>query len=89
MQEELFPKSPKGMVLHCDNKSAVDVATNNSYSDALKHIDVKTKFLHQMVIKEEIKLNLVPTNENIADALTKGLPKVKLDYFSSKFGLTN
>lgn len=87
LQLEIFPSSPKVMKLHCDNKSAIHVATNNSYSDATKHIDVKTKFLHQMVSLGEIQLSYVPTNEMIADALTKGLPKIKLDYFAHKFGL--
>lgn len=88
LQGELFPKSSTSMVLHCDNKSAIDVATNNKYSDATKHIDVKTKFLHQMVSAGEIKLHYVQTNEMMADVLTKAVPKQKLDYLSCKFGLT-
>lgn len=87
LQLELFPTSPKSMLLYCDNKSAIHVATNNSYSDATKHIDVKTKFLHQMVENKEIELRHVPTDEMIADALTKALSKPKVEYFSSKFGL--
>lgn len=87
LQHELFPSPTKAVILYCDNKSAMNVATNNSYSDATKHIDVKTKFLHQMVTKREIELRHVPTNEMIADALTKALSKQKVDYFASKFGL--
>ena len=87
LQLELFPSSPKSMLLYCDNKSAIHVATNNSYSDATKHIDVKTKFLHQMVENKEIELRHVPTDEMVADVLTKALSKPKVEYFSSKFGL--
>lgn len=89
LQLELFPAAQRLLVLHGDNKSAIDVVNNNSYSDNLKHVDVKTKFLHKMVQEGELELTYVPTNEMIADALTKALPKEKLQYHSSKFGLTN
>lgn len=87
LEHELFPSSPKLMVLHCDNKSAMDKANNNSYSEATKHIDIKLKFLHQRIAKGEIELRHVPTNEMLADALTKGVTKVKLDYFCRELGL--
>lgn len=89
MEHEIFPSAPKSLVLHCDNKSEKDFATNNNYSDATKHIDVKTKFLHQMVQLGEIKLEFVPTNEMLADALTKALNKYKLDFLLNEFGLSN
>lgn len=79
LEHELFSSSPKLMVLHCDNKSAMDKANNNSYSEATKHVDIKLKFLHQRIGQKEIELRHVPTNEMLADALTKGVSKVKLE----------
>lgn len=87
LQREIFIEAPKSMVLHCDNRSAKNFATNNNYSDATKHIDVKTKFLHQMIRFGEIELEYIPTDEMIADALTKALSKQKFEYFRSAFGL--
>lgn len=87
LQREIFPEAPKSMVLNCDNKSAKQFAINNNHSDATKHIDVKTKFLHQMIQFGEIELKYICTDEMIADALTKALSKQKFEHFTSAFGL--
>lgn len=89
LEQELFPSSPKLMTLYCDNKSAMEKANNNAYSEATKHVDIKLKFLHQRIAKGEIELRHVPTQEMLADALTKGVSKIKLDYFCQKLGLNN
>lgn len=84
---ELLPKSPKSIVLNCDNKSAIDFANNNSHSQRTKHIDIKDKFVRQNLNKRLIKLNYIPTDTMLADILTKGVNAIKHEKLTNEFGL--
>ncbi|XP_036340184.1 secreted RxLR effector protein 161-like [Rhagoletis pomonella] len=76
LQKELTPDTAETLVLHCDNKSAIQVALNNSYSPRTKHVDIKDKFIRQHLESGKIKLVYIPTKEMLADILTKGVSKV-------------
>lgn len=43
LEEGIFKKQ-NCVTLFCDNKSAIDIANNNSYSDRTKHVHVKGSF---------------------------------------------
>lgn len=87
MEKELIPNAPKTITLNCDNKSAIDFGINNAYSPRTKHIDIKDKFVRQSLAKRLIKLNYIPTNEMLADILTKGLNAIKQSKFTNELGL--
>lgn len=88
-QNELEPTAPKSLVLNCDNKSAIQIATNNSYSPRTKHVDIKGKFIRQHLESGKISLRYISTNEMPADILTKGVAKAKHVYLSEALGLRN
>lgn len=73
--------------LFIDNQSAIAIARNPEFHDRTKHIDIRHHFLRQKVEAEEVSLEYVPTNEQIADVLTKGLVREKHDRFSAGMGL--
>ena len=73
--------------LHIDNQSAIAIAQNPEFHDRTKHSDVRYHFLQQKVDSKEILLTYLPTNDQIADALTKGLPRAKHEHFSKEMGL--
>ncbi|XP_050338585.1 uncharacterized protein LOC126765044 [Bactrocera neohumeralis] len=75
LHSELTSVMVKGMVFYCDNKSAIQVVLNNSYSPRTKHVDIKGKFIRQHLESGKIKLIYIPTNEILADILTKGIAK--------------
>jgi hypothetical protein len=69
-QQHLDP-SEKGVLLE-DNKSAIHMAHNGkSISHRTKHIKVKYFFVKQYLDNEEFQLKHCPTQEMIADILTK------------------
>lgn len=85
----IFSIKLNGMILHCDNKSAKDIATNNSYSDRTKHVDVKASFINQKINNGIIKMVYLPTDQMLADFLTKGITSIKHNIFCNEIGLKN
>ena len=73
--------------LHVDNQSAIAIARNPEFHDWTKHIDVRYHFLCQKVDSEEILLTYLPTDDQVADVLTKGLVCTKHEHFSKEMGL--
>lgn len=87
MELEIFPNATKTLVLHCDNRGAIQLATNNSYSARTKHIDIKEKFVREKLESGDIQLRYLRTDEMPADILTKAVTKQKLNSLSLSFGL--
>lgn len=69
---------PAISAIHCDNKAAIDIATNHRSSDRSKHIDVHFHFVREHVENGTINLLQIPSAQNLADICTKGLPSVTL-----------
>ena len=70
--------SPAELLL--DNQSAIALASNPQFHARSKHIDIRHHFIRTCVTKGEVCLFWCPTQEMIADILTKPLsyPKFKL-----------
>ena len=62
-----------------DNQSAIHLTKNQQYHDRTKHIDMKLHFVQDIIEKEVVKILKVKTEENVADFLTKALPRSKFE----------
>ena len=71
--EELYHKQAKPTVLHEDNQSAIAVAQNPQSHSKMKHIDIRYHFVREKVLDNTVELRYCPTNDMLADVLTKGL----------------
>jgi hypothetical protein len=60
-----------------DNRSTIAICTNNMSpgNSRTKHVDLKIKWLQDHLQKGDIKIHHVPTSLNMADILTKALPR--------------
>ena len=65
----------------CDNQSCIKMEENPVFHDKMKHIEVIYHYIQDMVHKGAVKLKHVPTEEQVADVLTKPLDHVKFEYF--------
>ena len=74
--------------LFCDSQPAIAIANSYGYNGRTKHMDVKYKFLGQCVSKDEILLTYKPTDEMVADLLTKALPRTHFEILLHEMGLT-
>lgn len=61
-----------------DNQSAIKMVKSKEFRNQTKHIDTKYHIVNDLVEKEVIDLRYCPTEEMIADMLTKHLQSVKL-----------
>ncbi|GLB43841.1 putative encoded by [Lyophyllum shimeji] len=53
-----------------------------------KHIDIRFHFICWIVEQGSIRLVYCPTEDMVADTLTKALPSAKVKYFASELGLS-
>ena len=63
------------------------MSKNPMFHDKSKHIEIKYRYIRDMVQRGAVKLQYVVTNEQIADVLTKPLAIVKFEYFREKLGV--
>ncbi|CAL8118648.1 unnamed protein product [Prunus armeniaca] len=57
------------MELHCDNKSAIDIAHNPVPHDRTKHVEVDRHFIKEKIKKKIIRLPFI--RSQLTDILTK------------------
>ena len=75
--------------LHSDSQSAIALTKDGSYHTRTKHIDIQYHFIHFIVDNGSLRLLYCPTEDMIADTLTKALPSVKVKHFTASLGLCN
>jgi hypothetical protein len=71
------------ITIRVDNQSAIKLAENPVAHQRSKHIDVRYFRIHEEVAKGKIKIVYVPTDENLADVLTKS---PSIEAFSNSVG---
>ncbi|KAH9090679.1 hypothetical protein Ae201684P_014473 [Aphanomyces euteiches] len=79
---ELSVKLP--IIVYEDNQSTIKMAENSALQQRTKHIDVRHHFIRDLVREHMIKIEYCPTNEMLADMLTKTLPRPKFQEHLSK-----
>lgn len=60
-------------LLMVDNQSAIRLIKNPEFHHKTKHIDVKNKFVREKYEEGILDVNYIPTHQQLADILTKGL----------------
>jgi hypothetical protein len=66
--------------LKVDNQGTIALAENGMMNKRSKHIDVRFHFIQERIASEEIKLEYVPSKEQLADLLTKPKNKIATEY---------
>ena len=83
----LFGQELETTVIHCDNHSCIKLSKNPMFHEKSKHIEIIFHFIRDYVQKGTVKLQYVPTGEQVADILTKILMKDKFVFFRDKLGV--
>ena len=65
--------------LYCDNNGAIAQAKEPRSHQRSKHVLRKYLVIREIICRNDVKIERVPTEDNIADPLTKALPQQKHD----------
>jgi hypothetical protein len=76
-------------ILNMDNRGAAILTHGTGDSHRTKHIDIRYHFIRSHVEQKRIKVDYLPTDEMIADILTKNLGRTKHEYFTKKLGVVS
>jgi hypothetical protein len=75
---DLGHEQPRSTTIYEDNQSCIAMANNPVNHARTKHINIRYHYVREKVRDGTIKLEYLPTAEQVADMLTKGLPKTRL-----------
>ena len=84
---ELLCPVTKATVVFCDNVSAVYLSANPVHHRRTKHIELDIHFVREKVALGQFRIVHVPTTEQLADIMTKGLPTASFESFRSSLGI--
>ena len=85
--EELYHIPSTATPIYCDNQAAIALASNNKFHARTKHIDIRFHFVRTHIKNGTFELRYCPTDDNIADAFTKPIPRPRLQKLRTMMGL--
>lgn len=83
--QELGMKYLQPITLFCDNQSAIYIAKNPVFHERTKHIEVDCHFVRDKVLEGLLQLSHLPTDQQLADILTKILPSHQFTSYCSNY----
>ena len=84
---QLFDVTLEPTTLFSDNQSAIALTKDHQYHPRTKHIDIRFHFIRWIIENGSIRLIYCPTEDMLADTLTKALPSPKVKHFAVELGL--
>jgi hypothetical protein len=75
------------MVIHCDNTSAINISKNPVQHSQTKHIDIRHHFIRDIVESRKVALMFIPTENQLADILTKPLHGSRFESLRKAIGI--
>jgi hypothetical protein len=73
--------------IHCDSKCAISIIEDHENHARVKHVDVLYFHVRENQLNGKLKMVKVSTDDQIADMLTKPLPKAKFERFRDMAGI--
>ncbi|GJW67941.1 hypothetical protein Tco_0122365 [Tanacetum coccineum] len=77
----------EGISIMYDNKGSIDLSKNPVQHSRTKHIEIRHHFLRDKVQKGKISIENVPSEDKIADILTKPLKRDPFNYLRLGLGM--
>ena len=74
-------------MIQCDNTSAINLSKNPVHNSKTKHIEIRYHFIREHVANENIKLEHVSTENQVADIFTKPLSEDRFCNLRRELGM--
>ncbi|KAK1603658.1 hypothetical protein QYE76_027331 [Lolium multiflorum] len=85
----VVPSALDPLIIYCDNMGAIANAQEPRSHKRLKHIKLRYHSIREYIEDGEVKICKVHTDLNVADPLTKALPRAKHDQHQNAMGVRN
>ncbi|KAF2322201.1 hypothetical protein GH714_008576 [Hevea brasiliensis] len=86
---ELAVPLSKPLVIYCDNLGATYVTTKPIFHSRMKHLEINYHFVRQLVQLGKLRVSHISSQDQLADVLTKALPRSDFGRFLSKIGVSD
>ena len=83
----VIPSASDPRKIYCDNTGAIALAKESRFHKRTKHIKRRFDSIHDQVKEGDIEICKIHTDLNIADPLTKPLPRAKHDQHQNSMGV--
>src|SRR3954469_11564248 len=83
----VVPRGLDPLVIYCDNTGVITNAQEPRSHKKMKHIKLRFHSIRENVQDGDIKIFKVHTDLNVADPLTKPLPRAKHDQHQNAMGV--
>ncbi|KAK1626565.1 hypothetical protein QYE76_000880 [Lolium multiflorum] len=84
----VVPSALDPLIIYCDNMGAIANAQEPRSHKRLKHIKLRYHSIREYIEDGEVKICKVHTDLNVADPLTKALPRAKHDQHQNAMGVS-
>ena len=84
---EVLPEIEKGITMYCDNTGAIAQSKEPRSHQKSKHVLRRFHLIREIVERKEIIIEKIPTEDNLADSLTKTLTQQKHDRHTREYGV--
>lgn len=86
---DLRSAAPEVVELRVDNQSTLALMKNHVFHDRSKHIQTKFHFIREAVENGEIQPEFINIGGQLANILTKALPRIKFQEMRGKVGMVS
>ena len=83
----VIPNASGPMTLFCDSTGAIALAKESRFHKGTKHIKRRFNSIRDQVNEGDIEICKIHTDLNVADPLTKPLPRAKHDQHQNSMGV--